>query len=217
LPLLQVSSSVKVDVQNATNAGLIAIIPSTEVTLNNWIGTGYIAQNPDTLEATYRISGGINGGSTTGDIYCYTCGCPVLGDWARLLDEIDSLLSLADVLLLGRVDMQPLADEICMLLSGIDPSVPGSFRAENILQEFEKDAAIMALSIAAIPVPIWTGSRSLIRWVIMTFWLWILTGNFPGKYIPQLYQYSGYFIMHYLYEYTVLFRAGLIDAFPENF
>lgn len=217
LPLLQVSSDVKSDIQNAVNAGMTVIIPKTEITLNNWTGSGYIIQNPTTLAGAYMISGGINGGSTTDGIICYTCGCSVISDWEMLLDDIDSLLSLANALLLGRANIQALADEICMLLLGIDPSAPGAFKAEGILKVFMDDVAHMVLAITATQIPIWTSPKAVVEWLAVTIWKFVLTGSFPGKYIPEIYQYSGYFIMHYLYEYVVLFRAGLLDAFPENF
>jgi len=65
LPLLQVSPSVKNDIQNAVNAGKEVFIPEREIQLNDWNGIGYIVSDPSTGAAGYLISGGIGGGSGT--------------------------------------------------------------------------------------------------------------------------------------------------------
>lgn len=218
LPLLQVSSSIKSEIQNATNAGLIVIIPKTEITLNNWNGTGYIIQNPDTMGCTYRISGEINGGSTSclieGNCYFnaeHPCVLPLHPEnpWRFLLDDIDQLLAFADILLLGEVNLHGLADELCMLLQGISPDLTDeAIFAEKILQQFKKDVAliVIAISIGQIPPPV---GDDLINFVV--FELFLKGYGFVGEAL----EYSGYFTIHYLYEYVVLFRAGLITAFPE--
>lgn len=65
LPQLQASDVVKNDIENAVNAGKKVIIPQSEVTYNQWTGTGYIVMNPDTGAAGYMISGGLAGGGTS--------------------------------------------------------------------------------------------------------------------------------------------------------
>ncbi len=217
LPNLQVSSSLKSDIQNAVNGGLTVIIPQTEITLYNWSGTGYIVQNPTTFDGAYRISGGINGGSTT----CLTEGncyfnadhpCILPGGeenlWGQLIDDIDNLLAVANILLLGEVNLQGLADELCSLLQGISPTAPGAFKAEKILIQFKIDVALMVIAISASRIsPPEIGD--LLSFAVNEI---LLTGYcFEG----DILEYSGYFIIHYLYEYVVLFRAGLIGAFPD--
>ena len=64
LPRLEVSQSVKTDIQNSINAGHIVIIPQKEFNYYDWEGSGYIVLDPDTGAAGYMISGGIAGGST---------------------------------------------------------------------------------------------------------------------------------------------------------
>jgi cell wall-associated NlpC family hydrolase/transglutaminase-like putative cysteine protease len=65
LPQLRVGAAVKDDIENAVSAGNIIIIPQSEVTYNQWVGTGYIVINPDTGAAGYMISGGLAGGGTS--------------------------------------------------------------------------------------------------------------------------------------------------------
>lgn len=219
LPLLQVSSSIKSEIQNATNAGLIVIIPQTEITLNNWNGTGYIVQNPETLGGAYKISGGINGGSTS----CLTEGncyfnaehpCILPGGeenlWARLIDDIDQLLAFANILLLNSLDLQGLADELCMLLQGISPDLTDeAIFADKILTQFKYAVALMVIAICISQIPPAPDAGHLLVFVANEI---LLKGyGFGGG----VFKYSGYFIIHYLYEYIVLFNAGLITAFPD--
>ncbi len=69
LPQLQVSEYVKTDIQNAVNKGHIVTIPKSNITLNDWNGTGYVVLEPDTGAAAYMISGGMAGGATTAIIF----------------------------------------------------------------------------------------------------------------------------------------------------
>ncbi len=45
--------------------GYTVILPEKETVLNDWKGTGYLVLNPETGAGTYRISGGLSGGSTS--------------------------------------------------------------------------------------------------------------------------------------------------------
>lgn len=72
LPLLQVDSDIKTDIQNAVNAGREVTIPQKNVQINDWIGIGYIAINTITGAGAYMISGGVGGGRST-----------VLEDWEK--------------------------------------------------------------------------------------------------------------------------------------
>ncbi len=62
LPRLAISSEVKSDIQNAINAGKVAIVPEQEITVGNYAGIGYVIQDPETGEGAYLIDGGLNGG-----------------------------------------------------------------------------------------------------------------------------------------------------------
>ena len=60
------SSSTKADIQNAVNSGYCVLIPDAEITVDQWTGTGYlIADLKDYNHFVYRISGGLNGGSSS--------------------------------------------------------------------------------------------------------------------------------------------------------
>lgn len=65
LPLLQLSSEVKTDIQNAVNAGKVVTVSERNIQLNNWTGVGYIILDPITGEGAYMISSGLSGGSLT--------------------------------------------------------------------------------------------------------------------------------------------------------
>jgi len=67
LPLLQIPSDVKSEIQNSINAGMVVTTIKNEITYNGWTGTGYIILDPDTGAGAYMISGGLSGGGTTDD------------------------------------------------------------------------------------------------------------------------------------------------------
>jgi hypothetical protein len=64
LPLLQVSSRIKSDIQNAVNAGHTVTIPEKEIDYYDWHGAGYIDLDPSSGAAAYMISGYLAGGCT---------------------------------------------------------------------------------------------------------------------------------------------------------
>ncbi|MDI6751344.1 MAG: transglutaminase domain-containing protein [bacterium] len=91
LPLLQVPSDVKSDIQDYINAGMVVTTPKNEITYNSWTGTGYIVLDPDTGAGVYMISGGLGGGETTDD-----------GWWNRIRDAFSGLLAIASILQSGE-------------------------------------------------------------------------------------------------------------------
>jgi len=91
LPLLQIPSDVKFDIQNSINAGMVVTIPKREITYNNWIGIGYIILDPNTGAGAYMISGGLGGGSTTED-----------AGWGLIQNAFAGLLVIASVLQAGE-------------------------------------------------------------------------------------------------------------------
>jgi len=64
LPLLQLSSEIKTDIQNAVQAGKVVIVSERNIQLNNWNGVGYIILDPATGTGAYMLSG-ISGGHLT--------------------------------------------------------------------------------------------------------------------------------------------------------
>ncbi len=62
------TGSTKSDIRNAVKSGYCVLIPEAEITVNQWTGTGYlIADLKDYNHFVYRISGGLNGGSSSED------------------------------------------------------------------------------------------------------------------------------------------------------
>ncbi|MEE9910187.1 MAG: hypothetical protein K4571_00555 [Deltaproteobacteria bacterium] len=57
LPQLSIDQDAKTNITNALNAGKEVIVPQTEITLNNWTGTGYIIYDPTTGAGAYMIGG----------------------------------------------------------------------------------------------------------------------------------------------------------------
>ncbi|PIV20899.1 MAG: transglutaminase [Deltaproteobacteria bacterium CG03_land_8_20_14_0_80_45_14] len=64
LPVLQVYLDVKMEIQNAINAGKKVIVPQSELQYYEWNGVGYVILDPLTGAGAYRISGGLEGGGT---------------------------------------------------------------------------------------------------------------------------------------------------------
>jgi RHS repeat-associated protein len=68
LATVTLPDDVEAEIRGAVAQGRIAKIPSASITLNKWSGTGYILEDPRSGAATYPISGGLAGGSTTGEV-----------------------------------------------------------------------------------------------------------------------------------------------------
>jgi hypothetical protein len=62
IPLLEVASEVKQDINNAVNAGKKVIVPKTNIFYNGFNGVGYIIIDPITGGGAYMIAGGLAGG-----------------------------------------------------------------------------------------------------------------------------------------------------------
>lgn len=62
LPLLQLSSAVRSDIQTAVNQGKTVLTPEREFDYGKWHGVGYIIQDETTGAGAYLISGGAAGG-----------------------------------------------------------------------------------------------------------------------------------------------------------
>lgn len=65
LPLLQLSSAVITDIQNAVNSGKVVTVSERNIQLNSWNGVGYVVSDPVTGAGAYMISGGMSGGNLT--------------------------------------------------------------------------------------------------------------------------------------------------------
>jgi hypothetical protein len=59
---LQVDDAIRMEIQNALNAGRTVTVHEAPITVSGWTGTGYIIDDPATGAGAYKISGGANGG-----------------------------------------------------------------------------------------------------------------------------------------------------------
>ncbi|HAD04830.1 MAG TPA: transglutaminase, partial [Desulfuromonas sp.] len=64
LPQLQLDTHVKLDIQNAVNAGKIVTVSKTNINFHSWVGCGYVIIDPSTGAGAYMIGGGLSGGVT---------------------------------------------------------------------------------------------------------------------------------------------------------
>ncbi len=65
LPQLQIGSDVKTDIVNAVNAGKNVMVSKTNISYDQWIGTGYIVLDPVTGAGSFMISGALGGAHTS--------------------------------------------------------------------------------------------------------------------------------------------------------
>ena len=61
-PQLQIDGNAKADIVNAVNAGKVAIVSKSNITVNGWSGCGYSIIDAATGAGAYMISGGSSGG-----------------------------------------------------------------------------------------------------------------------------------------------------------
>ena len=72
LPTLNVSSSVKSEIQSAVNGGRRVIIPTKNQFIADWRGASWIDYSPQTGAAGFLLSGGLKGGAVAFSLYGLT-------------------------------------------------------------------------------------------------------------------------------------------------
>jgi hypothetical protein len=60
---LQIDDAIRMEIQNALNAGRTVTVHEAPITVSGWTGTGYIIDDQATGAGAYKISGGENGGA----------------------------------------------------------------------------------------------------------------------------------------------------------
>jgi hypothetical protein len=60
---LQIDDAIRMEIQNALNAGRTVTVHEAPIAVSGWTGTGYIIDDPATGAGAYKISGGANGGA----------------------------------------------------------------------------------------------------------------------------------------------------------
>jgi cell wall-associated NlpC family hydrolase len=91
LPLLQLASEDRQEIQDGIAVGLVAIVPQRDIVINEWSGAGFIIKDPQTASGVYRISGGLSGST----IVKFLDGLQIVslfkGPFAWLFDKIDPM------------------------------------------------------------------------------------------------------------------------------
>ena len=92
---LNADSDTMREITNAVNSGKIVTIHSDKMTVDEWEGYGYIITDPKTGGAAYMISGGLSGGSTSGEVtlaYLVDIGFAI-ADLIQVINMIPTMLS----------------------------------------------------------------------------------------------------------------------------
>jgi hypothetical protein len=112
-------------------------------------------------------------------------------------------------------------NEVYFLIENIDPQLPDPYDANEVLNNFETSIVnyILAMNYY-VPLlefyahlPLEASAIALIELING----WVASAILIHLGIQASNKYMGYFIIHYLYEYVVLFSVGMVDAFPEGF
>ena len=114
LPNLQYGYELKATIQNLVQSGKEITIPEQNVNIDGWIGTGYIALNPENGTGAYMIAGGLNGGFIDYiDALLTSLGISLFEEALNLppiLSVLDSLRSI-------YVDLNSSASNLCVLIA----------------------------------------------------------------------------------------------------
>lgn len=78
---IETDSGTKQEILSYVNAGYEATVHQHPVSTTNWSGTGYILSNPNTSEASYKISGGKNGDIQPTDSWLISLFLYVDSEW----------------------------------------------------------------------------------------------------------------------------------------
>lgn len=63
---LNLSSEVEAEMQDAINQGRLVVTHTSNIQVPGWSGAGYLILDPEIMDGSYKISGGLNGGSIDG-------------------------------------------------------------------------------------------------------------------------------------------------------
>ena len=104
------------EITNEVNAGNTIITPCKNITVGNWTGTGYIVENETKGSLAFKLSSGLNGGSTIADIVpimfidAIISGADLAGSIAALCTAVSALLAASSILpIIGSVVLIGLA------------------------------------------------------------------------------------------------------------
>ena len=68
MSLLKTTDEIVSEIESSVSGGHVVIMPEEDVHIGDWNGTGYIILDMNSGSGIYRISGGLNGGYTQGEV-----------------------------------------------------------------------------------------------------------------------------------------------------
>jgi hypothetical protein len=99
---LQVDDAIRMEIQNALNAGRTVTVHEAPITISGWTGTGYIISDPATGAGAYKISGGANGGALLSGVlagvllpFTLLLGIAALGQFIGLFALVVAVITVA--------------------------------------------------------------------------------------------------------------------------
>lgn len=102
-----VYNELKTTIQNEVSTGNIIIIPSTEININEWHGTGYISVNPTTGITTDKVLNRTTGTILGGGYSTKTVSLAILAECIFSIDGIVGSIYLIDAILVSVSTLNP--------------------------------------------------------------------------------------------------------------
>ena len=113
---LQLSSKDIQEIRNEVNAGNTVITPCKNINLGSWTGTGYIVKDEGQGTLSFKLSNGLNGGSTIVDIVPLMFLDAILSG-AELAGAISAIVSSLSALLAASAFLPGLGAAVVLVLS----------------------------------------------------------------------------------------------------
>ena len=160
LPVLNISSDVKYEIQDSVAVGKVATVSQNNITVGSWTGVGYIIADAETGAGAYRISGGSNGGHLSGlfgglSILSYMAimslsAIPAI--WAALfLVTLIMLAYFATIITIEKMNSENWADALfgfsCGLMGSLLYFTPANFFKKLVMSFVEWMAAVVGASV----------------------------------------------------------------------
>ena len=139
----KLSDQNKVDITKLINEGNYVTVPSEEISIGNWSGTGYIVYDPVTDLNSYIINTNLNGGQL-----CSWVGLAYLGDILATVVEciwaFDLIMFGATILGAGLIFLSgPIGIAVASIVLGLGLIVSGAFYLKNIGDRLYESTELM--------------------------------------------------------------------------
>ena len=109
LSLLKTTDEIVSEIESSVSGGHVVIMPEEDVHIGGWNGTGYIILDMNSGSGIYRISGGLNGGYTQGEVMYDT----MVEFGLTLADIVEGMLCIFQV-----INVMKTAEAISLLGTG---------------------------------------------------------------------------------------------------